>query len=171
VAEVRPTTHELFSSVRTSAMHLELRDVYTPADPDWNEWHSGSRFNPAERWSDWYNLMRETTGRGVEVRRARIVSEPVTDYIRFEYDVTSAHNIAAGELVRWLPRHRTSGLVVPPTDFWVLDGEVVVWNHFAGDGAWVGKEYSEDPDVAKVCSTSFEAVWERAVPHEEYQPT
>jgi hypothetical protein len=171
VAEVRPTTPELFGSVQRTAMHLEMRDVYTPDDPDWVEWRAGGRFNPAERWSDWFSLMQETTGRGVEVRRARIVSEPVTDYIRFEYDVTTDHNVAAGELVRWLPRHRTAGLVVPPTDFWVLDEEVVVWNHFGGDGSWVGKEWSEDPDVAKLCATSFEAVWDRAVPHEEYQPT
>lgn len=171
MAEVRPTTPELFGTVQRSAMHLEMRDVYTPEDPDWNEWRSGGRFNPAERWSDWYGLMRETTGRGVEVRRARIVSEPITDYIRFEYDVTADHNVAAGEQVRWLPRHRTAGLTVPPTDFWVLDEQVVVWNHFGGDGSWVGKEWSEDPDVAKLCATSFEAVWDRAVPHEEYQPT
>jgi hypothetical protein len=169
MAEV-PTTRELFGSVERSAMHLEMRDAYTPDDPDWNEWRSGVRFDPAERWSDWFDLMRETTGRGVEVRRARIVSEPVTDYIRFEYDVTAGHNIRAGELVRWLPRHRSAGLAVPPTDFWVLDERLVIWNHFGGDGSWVGKEMTEDPDVAKLCAASFDAVWDRATPHEKYHP-
>ena len=65
------------------------------------------------------------------------MSEPITDYIRFEYDVTAGFNIVAGERVRWLPRHWTAGLLVPPTDFSVFDERVVIWNHFAGDGSWV----------------------------------
>jgi hypothetical protein len=151
-------------------MHLEMRDAYTPDDPDWLEWQSGGRFDPTERWRDWYDLMRETTGRGVVVRRARIISEPISDYVRFEYDVTDAHNIASGEQVRWLPRHRAAGLTVPPTDFWVFDQAVVMWNHFAGDGSWVREERAQDPVLAKQCAASFEAVWDRAVPHHEYRP-
>lgn len=165
-----PTTYELFRSAERSAMHLETRDAYTPDDPDWNEWKAGGRFNPAERWSDWFDLMRETTGRGVQVRRARIVSEPVSDYIHFEYDVTAGHNVAAGELVRWLPRRQTAGLTVPPTDFWVFDEQIVVWNHFDGNGSWVGEERADDPELAKVCAASFDSVWERAIPHQEYRP-
>ena len=46
-------------------------------------------FDPAERYREWFDLITQTTGRGVAVRRARIVSEPVTDYIRFEHDVTA----------------------------------------------------------------------------------
>lgn len=164
-----PASYELFRSVERSAMHLEMRDAYTPDDPDWLEWKAGNRFDPAERWRDWYELMRETTGRGVKVRRARIVSEPVTDYIRFEYDVTADHNVAAGEDVRWLPRRQAAGLTVPPSDFWVFDEKVVIWNHFGGDGSWVGEERADDPGLAMLCAASFEAVWERAIPHEEYR--
>ena len=83
-----PKTYELFRSTVRSASHLELRDTYTPDDPDWLQWRSGQRFNPAERWAEWFGLMKATTARGVEVRRLRVVSEPVTDYIMFEYDVT-----------------------------------------------------------------------------------
>ena len=151
-------------------MHLETRDSYSPDDPDWNDWRSGERFDPAERWSDWFRLIRETAGRGVEVRRARIVSEPVSEYIRFEYDVTAAHNVASGESVRWLPRRRSTGLTVPPTDFWVFDDEVVIWNHFDGDGSWVAEELDTDPESARLCVASFEAVWRRAVPHAAYHP-
>lgn len=167
-----PKSYELFRSAERSAMHLEMRDVYTPDDPEWLRWKAGDRFNLAETEEDrgWFDLIAETVARGVEVRRARIVSEPVTDYIRFEYDVTADHNIAAGEQVRWLSRQRTAGLLVPPTDFWVFDERVVVWNHFAGDGSWVTEERCDDPAVAKLCASSFEGVWDRAIPHEEYRP-
>jgi hypothetical protein len=34
----------------------------------------------------------------------------------------------------------------------------------------VGEERSDDPALAKLCASSFEAAWERGVPHEDYQP-
>ncbi|MGE6955145.1 DUF6879 family protein, partial [Staphylococcus capitis] len=102
-------------------------------------------------------------------RRARIVSEPVTDYIRFEYAVTAGHNVAAGELVRWLPRHRAADLLVPAADFWAFDQSVVVFNHFDGNGDWVREDRRDDPDLARALAAAFEAVWDRGTPHADYR--
>jgi len=165
-----PVAYGLLRSAEHSAAHMEMRDLYTPDDPDWLDWRAGRRFDPEERWASWSGLIRATVARGVSVRRLRLVSEPVTDYVRFEYDVTAAHNLAAGEQVRWLPRSTAAGLLVPCSDFWVLDDQVVLWNHFAGDGSWVGEEQGDDPTVAKLCASSFDAAWERAIPHQAYQP-
>jgi len=167
-----PTAYDLLRSAGRSAIHLETRDAYTPSDSDWLDWQAGNRFDPATRegWTDWFDLMKAAVGRGVTVRRARIVSEPVSDYIKYEYDVTADYNLAAGEQVRWLPRRQTAGLLVPPTDFWVFDDQVVVWNHFAGDGSWVARENCDDASLARLCMSSFDSVWERAIPHEEYRP-
>jgi hypothetical protein len=165
-----PLAYGLLRSAERSAWHLELRDGYVLDDPDWLDWQAGRRFDPAERWTSWFELIRATTARGVDVRRLRVVSEPVTAYIRFEYDVTADHNVAAGEDVRWLARHAASGLLFPAEDFWVFDGQVVLWNHFAGDSSWVGEERADDPAVAKLCASSFDAAWERGVPHEDYRP-
>jgi hypothetical protein len=166
------TALDLLRSAERSAIHLETRDSYTPDDPDWLEWKAGNRFDPATRevWRTFSALMKAAVGRGVIARRARIVSEPVTDYVRYEYDVTVSHNLAAGEQVRWLPRRQTAGLLVPPNDFWVFDERVVMWNHFAGDGSWLAQEATEDMALAKLCVSSFDAVWERAIPHEQYRP-
>jgi hypothetical protein len=59
---------------------------------------------------------------------------------------------------------------LPGNDFWLFDGEKLLVNHFDGDGEWVGPELLDDAEIAKHCATSFEAVWEMAIPHEEYQP-
>jgi hypothetical protein len=167
--ETEPLAYGLLRSAERSAWHMELRDGYTPDDPDWLDWQAGHYFDPAERWANWSGLIRATVDRGVGVRRVRLISEPVTAYIRFEYDVTAAHNVAAGEQVRWLPRRKAGGLLVPCSDFWVFDSRVVLWNHFAGDGSWVGEERSDDPELAKLCASSFEATWERGIQHEDYQ--
>lgn len=165
-----PATYELFRAAVQSAVHLELRDSYTPNDQSWRDWREGRSFNPADRWRDWFDLISATTARGVTVRRARIVSEPITDYIRFEYDVTAGLNVAAGEQVRWLPRRQAADLLVPGSDFWAFDDAVVVFNHFDGVGDWVCEERRDDRALAKRLTAAYETIWQRAIPHEQYQP-
>jgi hypothetical protein len=110
-----------------------------------------------------------SVARGVDVRRARVVSEPVSDYIRYEHAITSGHNIKAGELVRWLPRRRASSLLLPGNDCWVFDRSSVLFNHFNGDGQMTGEELVTDADVVRACVSAFEAIWDQAIPHAEYR--
>ncbi|MFJ9448375.1 DUF6879 family protein [Kitasatospora sp. NPDC101235] len=164
---------ELLAGARHSAVHLEMRDAYGIAG-EAAEFEQFQRtgvhpdLDPeGEGWSGWVSMIRAAVARGVVVRRARIVSEPVTEYIRYEHAGTVV-NLAAGEQVRWLPRRRASDLALPGNDFWLFDRRIVRFNHFTGDGASGGPEMCEDPAVAKLCADAFEAVWERAVPHEQY---
>ena len=151
-----------------------MRDSYMRDDPAFIAWQHGYRHDPDDRtswWRPWLDAVAEATRRGVAMRRARIISEPISDYIRYEYDGTFT-NIAAGEDVRWLPRRRTSDLLLPALDFWAFDDDLVIFNHFTGDGQWAdpGMEECRDPDVVKRCVAAFDAIWERAIPHDQYRP-
>lgn len=168
-----PTFAELLDGARQSAVHLEMRDAYGVDDEaeDFERWkRTGERdLDPGSPyWGPWVELIGRTIGRGVVVRRARIVSEPVSDYVRYEHAGTPV-NLGAGEQVRWLPRRRASDIALPGNDFWLIDGRLVRWNHFTGSGAAAEPEISEDPDAAKLCADAFEAVWDRGVPHEDYK--
>ncbi|MBB1252270.1 DUF6879 family protein [Streptomyces alkaliterrae] len=168
-----PTFVELLRSAEHSAVHLEMRDSYAVdyEKGPFADWRAGHRHAPADRaswWRPWLDLIVETVGRGVAVRRARIVSEPVSEYTRFLYDGTFT-NVAAGEQVRWLPRRRASDIALPGNDFWLIDGRLVRWNHFSGNGQSGGGEISEDPAAARLCAAAFDKVWERGVPHERYE--
>lgn len=168
-----PPFSDLIAATKTSAEHLEMRDTYTPSDPEYLAWRAGkpvSSIIESEGRRGWYDLVRTHVARGIKFRRARIVSEPLADFIRFEYEMTQGLNIAAGEQVRWLPRRRSSDLCLPGNDFWVFDGRLVRFGHFAGDGEFVDDELSGDPAVVGLCASSFEAVWERAIDHEQYRP-
>jgi hypothetical protein len=169
-----PTLEELLRGCKRSALHLEMRDCYMRSDPRFIAWQNGVRNasednDPALR--PWLRRVAELVGRDVEIRRARVASEPVSDYIEFEHHVTDA-NVAAGEQVRWLPRRRASDLALPGNDFWLFDDSSVVFLHFTGDGelAPADEEFTDDPAVVKLCASAFEAVWDRAIPHAEYQP-
>jgi hypothetical protein len=167
-AKVQPFS-ELLKDAAATAVHLEMRDEYTPDDPVFLRWHAGTP-DADPVYPDWYDLVRTLTARGVSIRRARIVSEPITDFIRFEYDITAGLNIAAGEQVRWLPRRRASDLCLPGNDFWVLDDRLVRFGYFAGNGDYLGEEMSEEPALVRHCASAFEAVWERAIDHADYRP-
>jgi hypothetical protein len=158
----------LLESAVVSAIHLEVRDEYVLDDPRWVAWRRGDRFDPVEWRTPWFHTMSAATARGVKARRARIVYEPVSEYVRYEYDITADNNLAAGEDVRWLPRRDAVGLLVPAIDFWIFDGSITILNHFAGDGRYLGEERVDDPELTKVYAAAFEEVWQRATPHEHY---
>ncbi|WP_459647973.1 DUF6879 family protein [Kitasatospora sp. Ki12] len=166
---------EGLAGAHRSAVHLEMRDSYTPDDPEFARWRVGHRYDndPAKLpdwWGSWADLVADTTGRGVVMRRARIVSEPVTDYIRYEHDLTFA-NVAAGELVRWLPRRGAADIALPGTDLWMFDRSAVLFTYFSGVGEVVDREWRTDQAVVDLVSSAFEAVWERATPHDDYKLT
>ncbi|MEU7166829.1 DUF6879 family protein [Streptomyces morookaense] len=162
---------DLLADTKHSAVHLEMRDSYGIGEEatEFKAWLAGWRPSPEPGtwWNEFHTMVRDAVARGVEFRRARIVSEPVSDYIRYEHSCTY-QNIAAGESVRWLPRRKASDLALPGNDYWLFDQQVVMWNHFTGDGESAGPEVDRRDTVAKLCTTAFEAVWNRATPHEEY---
>jgi hypothetical protein len=104
------------------------------------------------------------------LRRLRVVSEPVTAYIRFEW-LDAAELVKAGEDVRWLPRQRASALLLPGNDFWCFDAGTIVFTHFSGNGEVQGYELTKDPGLISHCAAAFEAAWSIAVPHAEYDPS
>lgn len=162
---------ELFDQTHRSVTHLELRDTYGTAHPDFQDWAKGvpvSEIAQRGRLDPWNNLVRRHVDRGVTFRRARVVSEPPSDYIRFEYAITPYSNLAGGELVRWLPRPKAKDVAVPGCDFWQFDDGTVCWVFQTGDGEPAGHEISGDPAVAKLCVSAFEAIWERGIDHHDY---
>ncbi|MBC3841580.1 hypothetical protein GXW82_18850 [Streptacidiphilus sp. 4-A2] len=169
-----PDFAALLSGAQRTAVHLEIRDSYAVGDEaqeiDWFARTGEIELDPeASWWPEWLGLVRKTVGRGVVMRRARIVSEPVTDYIRWEHAVAPM-NLAAGELIRWLPRSQTSDIALPGNDFWLIDGRLVLFHFFTGYGDWAnpGFAFSEDPATVQLASSAFEAVWQRGIPHEAY---
>ncbi|MGA5820554.1 DUF6879 family protein [Kitasatospora sp. NPDC094028] len=167
-----PDFAALLGQAQRSAVHLEMRDLYAVGDEsdiiaDFKRTGQAD-LNPNDPyWADWLGIVREAVARGVVMRRARIVSEPVTDYIRWEHAVTPL-NVGAGEQVRWLPRRLASDIALPGNDLWLIDDRLVMFHWFTGDGDWAGHAFDDDPATVKMVSAAFEAVWDRATPHEQY---
>ncbi len=158
---------ELLFAATRRALHLELRDTYERTER-FLAWRAKKPFDRTQLAAGWRELLAPLVACGGDVRRLRVVSEPVSEYVRYEYEVTP-ENLAAGEKVRWLPRRRASDLRFPGNDFWLVDDRLL-FNISGGDGEYLGVEENNDHEVIDFCMASFEAAWSRAVDHSDYRP-
>jgi hypothetical protein len=164
--------NQLFESFAQDAFHLELRDDYSVPDEDgpFADWLRGVVDN--SYMEPWTRMIRRVTGEGKSVRRVRVVTEPHTPYVQWEY-ATTPINQEAGEDIRWIPRHNLpDGLAFPVdgNDWWLFDDETLTVGHFDENGRILGSELLKDPEVVAECVRIRDVLWAAAVPHREYKP-
>ena len=170
-----PVSDEEFEELLRSgfaheAIHLEMRDAYgTVVElPHMAQWAAGEPDDLA--WlQDWCQTLRGHVQAGRSVRRARIVSEPLSDYQRWSYSI--AHPmVEAGENIAWVPRRLVSTIALPGNDFYLFDDRLALFLLYSGDGLGVAKLTSTDPPDLGLCRSAFEAVWGLSIPHRAYTP-
>jgi hypothetical protein len=164
---------KFFTTFKREALHLEMRDAYAikdEAERFARFLEKGYRDQDAEieERRPWMTLIQDATAAGKVFRRVRIISEPVTDYIRYEWEGTGP-NVEAGEEIKWLPRRFASAIALPGNDFWLFDDSTVVFTVFTGEGDVFERQLTTDRAVIQLCRSAFEAVWSIAIPHSEYK--
>ena len=161
---------ELLASFGREAVHLEMRDAYGTAVelPHMAQWAAGEP-DDLEWLQGWCAMLREHVRAGRSVRRARIVSEPLSDYQHWSYSIADPM-VEAGEDIRWVPRRLVSQVAVPGNDFYLFDDRLAVFLLYAGNGLAAGMLRSAEPAVIRLCRSAFEAAWKLAIPHSEYEP-
>jgi hypothetical protein len=172
---VTPVTDEEFEELLRSgfgreAVHLEMRDAYGTVIelPHMAEWAAGEP-DDLDWLQDWCITLRDHVKAGRSVRRARIVSEPLSDYQRWSYSI--AHPmVEAGEDIRWVPRRLVSSVALPGNDFYLFDDRLALFLLYAGNGLSVGMVSSADAADLRLCRSAFEAAWELSIPHRDYAP-
>jgi hypothetical protein len=164
---------KLFRKFTSDAFHLELRDSYGNPLEDGilARWRGGTLGDRG--WlQPWLAMIREVTGSGKTVRRLRVITEPVTEYVRFEWEITP-DNLAAGEDIRWLPRHLLPEAITFPRgglDWWLFDDRQAAFGHFDDEGCVLGSEIVTDPATVAQCASVRNALWPLAIRHGDYEP-
>ena len=161
---------ELLRDFERSAVHVETRDAYgTETElPYMAKWAAGEMDDLA--WlDDWCSTLRGHVAAGRTVQRARLVSEPLSDYQRWSYSI--AHPMVdAGEDIRWIPRRLVSSIGIPGNDYYLLDDKMVIFLHYTGAGLSAGMTTSTERNDIELCRTAFEKLWALSIPHSEYEP-
>ncbi|MFG1703696.1 DUF6879 family protein [Nonomuraea sp. M3C6] len=168
---MEPISYEQFKTMFASshrAWHLEMRDVYRVEAEDlpFAKWLKGEH-DDFKWFQEWLDHIREMTREGVKIERLRIVTEPHTDYIRWEASL-SPRNIEAGEEIRYLTRQAVADIPLPAEDCWLFDDDRLVLSLFKPDGRSGGFAVEGDPALVDQYRRVRDLTWSRATPYEFY---
>jgi len=166
--------NELLSTFERDAFHLELKDEYraTYEDDPVARWLNGEP-DDFQWMNPWLTRVRDASQAGKTVRRIRVITEPATDYIRWEHSITDL-NQKAGEDIRWLPRHLLPGGIEFPAagnDWWLFDDRLVTVGYFHDDLRVKNSELVTDPAIVADCIRVRDQLWSISIPHSEYRPS
>lgn len=165
-----PDFQRLFETFQESAWRWECQGVYR--EPDERE--PLRRFlagePPDDAWmAPFLDLVRGATAAGKRFERVRMMTRPLTDYLRFEMDIARRCNVPAGEDIRILWPDEAERLGAPPVDFWLFDDHTAAVMSF--DDGGVSAVDLVTGDAAEPYRQWKRRAWEYSHPLEDYAAT
>lgn len=136
-----------FQTFQREAWRLETLPQYlVPQEADeFAAFKKGERF-PGPYEDSWIDMIRRCTATGGSMGRVHIVTRPLSDYLRFEFDRYYQHQAPIGEDIRILDVTDKDNPLAGVQDFWMFDQSTVVLMHYESDGKQVSRElYEGDP--------------------------
>jgi hypothetical protein len=132
---------QLLGSFRSSAFRLETLQVYSvPQEAEMiAAFRRGETVKPPDG-HPWLKRVREATITGRQMQRVRIVSYPLSEYVRFEMSLYP-HSVASGEDIRIA--EACPELEACNRDFWLFDDSIAVVLEYDNDGRFLGAEATE----------------------------
>jgi hypothetical protein len=126
---------QAFENAQRTIFRLETLQYYQ-GDPGFDRYQAGEAWQDTDSKRHWVDLVRRRVSQGVLMQRVHVVTEPWSDYIRFELTQSYPPNLTAGEDIR---------IVTAPApwvgpDFWMFDDQQVWLMHYDEAGALVGVE-------------------------------
>jgi hypothetical protein len=111
---------------------------------------------------DWLGMVCEATAEGRRFMRVRVVDTPLSDYNRFSLAL-SAHNLGAGEDIRYLERDQAEAVGLPDHDYWLFDSSKLMTMLFDDDDRFIGGEVNDES--AEIVRANYwrDAAWHYAV--------
>ena len=161
----------VFGQFRHSAWRLEIQGWYDEPDegPLIARWLRDGDQAPTLAWfADWPEVIAEQAMQGKRYSRVRVLTDPLTDYLRWQLGVITPPAIRAGEDIRVLAADLAATLSLGTADFWMFDDELVALLEFE-HGAVTGAQLIDDPQAVEPFHAIRATAWDHAVRFEEYR--
>jgi hypothetical protein len=157
-----------FRDFRSSAFRLELHPIYTmPSEADeLRRFLAGEKPPPGYHYG-WLDTMAAAGAAGKTVRRVRVVRQPLTDYVRYEFEWGFVYNAEAGEDIRVLDLTDRPDPGLPDHDFWLFDEHALVKMLYRPDGTQIARELVTSPDLSTYLGYR-DLAWRDAIPFRDY---
>ena len=120
---------------------------------------------PRNQW--WFDFIRQARRDGKVMSRVHVVSEPLSEYMKFEIAAYQVNGWAAGEDVRILPRTRAAEINGVP-DYWLMDSCLAVLMSYDSGGVLTRVEAMTDPRTLANCCRWRDIAMHRAIPLGDY---
>lgn len=140
-----------FDSFQSSAFRLETLPQYlVPGEAEEFRAFLNGEKPPLSELEDnqWTRRVRAHTAAGKVMQRVHVVQQPLSDYLRFEFEAAYVFNVRAGEDIRILDVSETVNPGLPDMDFWMFDDAHVVHMRYKPDGTQIDRILLEDEDPA-----------------------
>ena len=137
--------HRFFEECRYTAFRLETLQVYDVGyeQEAFHSFLSTGEVITTHSQQEWNRIV----GGKRSFRRVHVVTEPLTDYLRFECVSAYRASVQAGEDVRVIPTEPgfwPEG--IPRFDYWLFDSEVLVRMNYESDGTMLAPELICEPE-------------------------
>lgn len=154
---------EPFLAFTKSAFRLETLPEYR-VEYEQNlisDYIEGKKVDYKNEYIDWWlDLVQDRNAKLMEMSRVHVVSEPLTDYLRFELGIAYPKTSAAGEKIRLITEDDFDDICDEDEfdvvfnrwgalDFWLFDDSRLFIMDYADDGTWSGVNESFDEDDIK----------------------
>ena len=169
-----PEFAALFAAFKYTAYRLETLQQYGVGyeDESFRAFATGKplRADPAR--DEWTAMIRSATAQGKAFQRVHVVTEPLSEYLRYEMAWWYGPNVDAGDDVRILPADcdRADDLVAlrELPDYWLFDSSDLWVMNYDTAGQFRYAEQASDPGVIVTHAHWRDAAMHYAIPYTDY---
>ncbi|MGW0497859.1 DUF6879 family protein [Streptomyces sp. NPDC003007] len=138
----------MFRGIESEAWRLETLPQYlVPQEAaEIEAFRAGKRIDPRTYTSSYTEDLKRLRKEGKRKGRVHILTQPLSEYLRFEFSRYYAPHALAGEDIRILDVTGRENPLRGVQDFWIFDRSTVVLMHYEEDGTQISRElYEGDP--------------------------
>lgn len=151
-----------FSDFEYTAYRLETLQEYdvTYERAEFQRFLAGEARGEFPGIQNWINILQQGIRDGKRFQRVHVLTEPLSDYVRFECAWAYRHNVTAGEDIRVIPVKQgewPEGL--PRQDYWLFDSRRLLMMNYSHDGTFDSADVVDDPaDIVSACYRRDQAI-------------
>lgn len=165
----------LFTTFVMSAYRLETLQTYGASGEDaaFESFRAGEPYTRHPGKEVWLEHIAHADAIGASMSRVHVLTEPLSEYARFEVTWAYAPNVAAGEDIRVIPLAEGDPWPkgVPRHDYWLFDDERLYLMRYAETGRFLGVEPVTSRRAVRQARAWRRNAWRHALPWSEWIAT
>lgn len=156
---------------RTDLVRVQTLDFYNVSSDadDFRRYIDGYPAPDAADKAVWLQRLRADTAARKIRRNVHVVREPLSDYLRYQFEWCYCQNVAAGQQIRILSVADAAAgeALLELGDFSVIEGAQAVQMRYGRDGSYLGAAAIGD-DASRSYRALAEMAWRLAAPFSEW---